>query len=115
MEVAITSIIPNNITLNDIYSVHKMFIENARKTKQYSLCKFWNDLKENNPFLPKLIELNELKYIIGVLNLRTVNRESMCVINDDLFQIMNYLFSLSYVVNEYRLRNVRRKLIDDFM
>eukprot|EP01084_Bolivina_argentea_P276825 472430_1 len=80
--------------LHDVFSVHRIFINENNKTTDYGLSDFFQDLTINHN------DIDALKpEEMGLLYDKTITLPPCYVINDDMESISNYIFGTTCLVN----------------
>eukprot|EP01084_Bolivina_argentea_P003324 6238_1 len=78
--------------VHDVYKVHKIFMNDMNKTSDYSLNEFCEESKINEEMQDELIVKNLLN--------PPLNLPPYYIINDDIQLITNYLFGITYLIND---------------
>eukprot|EP01084_Bolivina_argentea_P011624 21725_1 len=84
--------------IRDIYSVHKLFREENNKTSMFTASDFYEILKKNDAVT---ITETFLRFYLDKYY-PTLTIPPNYVINDDLFEILKYIVSVTYLVNAIR-------------
>eukprot|EP01084_Bolivina_argentea_P166493 289036_1 len=76
----------------EIYSTHKIFIESNHKTKNYSIPQFVQDLINNGHH----------HYVTLTIPYPFIDMSPFYLINDNLEELVDYIFGASYLVHDIR-------------
>eukprot|EP01084_Bolivina_argentea_P233167 392782_1 len=100
--------------ISDIYSVHNSYIRHNNKTSQYTIRKLLTDI-DNNCQQQKQKHFGFIKnekHLKPFLS-ATIKLPSFYLIQDDMKQIMNYVFAASYLTNYIKHVKNQMNIIDN--
>ena len=87
--------------LRDIYSVHKVFVEENNKTQRYEVDDFHRKMKDEsqkNKFAQIFLSFYLTVYC------KTLQTPPMYVIDDDLFVIKDHIILMTHLLNSFRFQ-----------